>query len=83
MNDFIDLLIAHHVPWFALVMLVWLGISFWPQVRGLWTRGRRERPETLAELRAQLEAVERRQSSLNEPRRMSSQHDPKLSSAKD
>lgn len=66
MSDFIDLLIAHHVPWFALVMLVWLGISFWPQVRGLWTRGRRERPETLAELRAQLEAVERRQSSVEE-----------------
>ncbi len=83
MNDVLDLLIAHHVPWFALGALVLLGISYWPQVRGLWTRGRRERSESLTELREQLKAVERRQGTLTEPGKTPGQPGTRSSSAKD
>jgi hypothetical protein len=83
MNNVLDLLIAHHVPWFALAALVLLGISYWPQVRGLWTRGRREGPETLTELRKQLKAVERRQGTLTEPGKTRGQPGTRSSSAKD
>lgn len=76
MKEVLDLLIAHHIPWIALAFLaIWL----WPRIHRWWAERQRGQPETAAELRVQLQEVERQQAALNEQMQAEGQNGTKLS----
>jgi hypothetical protein len=66
--DVIDIarliLIEHHFLW---IILMGLALWLWPKVNQWWTTSRQAKPRTAAELRVQLQEVEERIQSLNQP----------------
>ena len=76
MREVIDLLIAHHVPW---IILAFLAIALWPQIYDRWSERRRSKVKTAAELRAELQEVERKAAALIEQMRSEGQSGKKLS----
>ena len=63
MREFLQLLVAHHVPW---IIGIGLLIVFWQQISRWWGGGPEKtvRPKSVEELQAELQELERKRAEL-------------------